>query len=65
MKEKTFVLLRLYDGGGLATHEIVNCREEDLYDHLVKFEKDCVSQNLGTRIGILEEKEIKSIVKNI
>ena len=64
MKE-TFVLMRFYEGGGLAQYEIVSCGEDDLYECLVKFEQDCVSQNLGVRIGILEKKEFDSIAKEI
>jgi len=58
---KNYILMRFYDGGGLADWLIVKCKEEDLDEHLVKFEEDCVSQNLGTMIGVLEENEFKQI----
>jgi hypothetical protein len=59
---KTFIMMRFYDGGGLADYDFVTCEEEDLYDHLVKFEKDCVRNNLGTRIGVLETQELREII---
>lgn len=56
-----YVMLRFYDGGGLATYGICNCKPEDLDENLVAFEKDCISQNLGTRIGVLDENDIINI----
>ena len=35
-----FILMRFYDGGGLATHKIVRCNEDDLVDHCEKFEQE-------------------------
>jgi len=63
MEEKNFVLMRFYDGGGLADWKIVKCKEEALEDYLIEFEEDCVSQNLGTTIGILEQFEFEKIAK--
>lgn len=62
---KTFILMRFYDGGGLAHYDIVSCTDERLGKHLVEFERDCVDQNLGTQIGILEQEEFERIAKAI
>lgn len=62
----TYILMRFYDGGGLADYKIVKCdNEDDLYNHCVEFEKECVSQNLGERIGILDLDEFDAIRKEI
>ncbi len=58
-------MLRFYDGGGLADYKVVKCEEENLVIHLAEFEEDCVSQNLGTRLGILDEKELANIKEAI
>lgn len=65
MNEQMFILMRFYDNGGLANYEIVTCNEDDLYDYCVHFEEKCVSQNLGTHIGILELNEFNSILKEM
>jgi len=59
--KKNYVLMRFYEGGGLADYLIVKCKEEELEQHLIDFEEYCISQNLGTRIGVLEEDEFKKI----
>ena len=61
----TYILMRFYDGGGLATSKIINCEEDDLFDHLIEFELDCIQQNLGTHIGILDLDEFDAIRKEI
>jgi hypothetical protein len=61
----TYVMMRFYEAGGLATYKVVCCEEDDLIDHLIKFEESCVSQNLGTRIGILDITEFEAIRKDI
>ena len=61
----TYVMMRFYDGGGLATYKIVSCEEDNLIDYLIEFEKECISQNLGARIGILDIDELDAIRKEI
>ena len=63
--KRIFVLMRFYDGGGLADYEVVKCKEEDLFDYCAEFEKECIRRNLGTRIGILERIEVGNIIKDI
>lgn len=65
--KKTFILMRFYDGGGLAHYEIVSCDEDagELDAYLIDFEERCVAQNLGVRIGILEKEEFDRIAKAI
>ena len=61
----TYVLMRFYAGGGLATYKIVSCEEDNLIDYCIQFEKECISQNLGERIGILDLDEFDTIQKEI
>ena len=62
----TYILMRFYEGGGLADYKIVKCdNEDDLYDKCVEFEEDCVRRNVGTRIGILDLEEFKKIENKI
>lgn len=62
---KIFIMMRFYDGGGLASFRVVACSEDELEDLLIKFEEDCDSQNLGNRIGVLELEEFNKISKEI
>jgi len=65
-KMMTYILMRFYGGGGLANYKIVNCDEEnELFDECVKFEQECVRQNLGEFIGILDLDEFDAIKKEI
>ena len=64
-EKKTFILMRFYNGGGLADYDFVTCEEDKLYDYCVKFEQECVRRNLGTRCGILEKEELEKITKNL
>jgi len=62
----TYILMRFYEGGGLADYKIVRCdNEDDLYKECVQFEQECVRRNVGTRIGILDLKEFDAIRKEI
>jgi hypothetical protein len=61
----TYVLMRFYGNGGLSTYKIVSCNEDELYDHCVEFEQECVRQNLGERIGILDLDEFNAIRKEL
>ena len=61
----TYILMRFYGGGGLATSEIVKCEEDDLFDKCAEFEKECGRQNLGTHIGILDLDEFNTIQREI
>lgn len=61
MNKKNYVFMRFYDGGGLADYLIVKCKEEELGEHLIEYEKNCIDRNLGTRIGLLEEEEFEEI----
>jgi hypothetical protein len=63
--EKTFILLRFYQGGGLARSKVVKSTEEDLQDHLIEFEEECDSQNEGERIGIISKEEFVQLAKEI
>jgi hypothetical protein len=65
MDKKTFIMMRFYDGGGLADYDFITCAEEDLLEHLIKFEENCARQNLGTHIGVLEKEEIENIAKTL
>jgi hypothetical protein len=60
-----FVMLRLYDGGGLARHEVVRCHEDDLNNRLAWFEEECVEDNEGEYTAVLDEKEFKHISKDM
>jgi len=61
----TFILMRFYEGGGLASYKIINCNEDELFNECVKFEQECVRQNLGEHIGILDLDEFDAIRKEI
>lgn len=62
----TYILMRFYGGGGLADYKIVKCNnEDDLYDECAKFEEECIRQNLGEYIGILDLDEFDAIRKEI
>lgn len=61
----TYILMRFYAGGGLATYKIVSCEEDNLIDHLIEFEQECIRQNLGERIGIVDLDEFDTIRKEI
>jgi hypothetical protein len=60
-----YVMMRFYGGGGLARHETIECEEEVLVDHLAEFEQDCANSNEGEYLGVLDEKEFKSIMKDM
>lgn len=58
-----YVMLRFYGGGGLANSEWVTCNEEDLFDNIARFEKECASSNLGEYCAVLDEEELNNIIK--
>ena len=60
-----YVMMRFYGGGGLARHEVVSCKEENLIDHMGEFEQECADSNEGEYCAVLDEKELKSIMKDI
>ena len=60
-----YVMMRFYEGGGLARYKVIKCEEEVLDDYLAKFEQDCIDNNEGVYIGFLEEKEFNSILKDM
>jgi len=62
----TYILMRFYEGGGLADYKIVKCdSEDDLYEECVQFEQECIKRNVGARIGILDLNEFNLIQKKI
>lgn len=61
----TYILIRFYGGGGLADYKIVKCNEDELYNYCAKFEKECIIENLGEYIGILDLDEFNAIKTEI
>jgi len=61
---KIYIVMRFYDNGGLTYYEIINCLEEELDEKLAEFEKECVTSNLGERIGFLQLEEFNYITND-
>lgn len=53
-----YIMMRFYQGGGLATFEAIDCSEEELPDELDEFERVCSLRNEGVFIGVISEKEL-------
>ena len=60
-----YIMLRFYEGGGLARFETVNCKEDDLDEKLAEFEEDCANNNEGVFVAVLEEKEFNAITREL